>query len=97
VRDQVEAVASRSADRYRDIEDNDIHAVQPQLLERFLITPRFRNHIEIGVVHEQRPNALANENVVIDDDDIDQFGAPGCPAAESRLLLPNYTERYARI
>jgi hypothetical protein len=51
------------------------------LLECFLISPGFRNHIEIRLTRKQCPNALANEDVVINDDDVDQTDAPRMSSA----------------
>src|SRR5439155_10629429 len=69
-----------------DIENHHVYAMFLQLLERFLVSPRFRNHIEIGLADEQCPNTLANEDVAINDDDVDQIGAPRVPWADSRSL-----------
>ena len=70
-----------------------------QLLECFLISPGFRNHIEIRLTRKQCPNTFANEDMIINDDDVDQTVAPKMPTASPGMAQPigEYIEKYARI
>jgi hypothetical protein len=84
LRNQIEAVVSRGGG-YCEIENHHVGAMHLQLLETFLISPSFRNHIEIRLTHQECPNAFADENVVINDDDVNQAADPKMPS--SRLQV----------